>query len=140
MALLQACQGCDFYNANNPMYYCDNIIYWPVAEDIQNNAFNLSKIAYANYYNLSTRYTQGGPNSPSLTCLATAQEFYCAVAYPYCLDDVLDPHRSVCTNLCNIWKTNCPNEPYDIFCNNSVSTFCSFSVSLVASMIIALVM
>jgi hypothetical protein len=135
--LVFTANACATYQSNNPAFYCDNIVVWPVASDIQNNAWNLSKQAYVMYYNLKNKYLDPNQtNPPSLNCLAVAQQMYCAYMFPYCLDDVNQPHRGVCANYCGIWANRCPYEDYATFCTNPPTTFCSDSPYLLISMFI----
>lgn len=123
--------ACSDYEANNPAFYCDDIVHWPVSSSVQSSAWTLNKKAYSLYFDLKTRYLdKNDTNAPSLSCLAVARQFYCAYSFPYCKDSVNEPERGVCTFLCDIWKNRCPDEPYDIFCKNKASTDCSFSVLL----------
>ena len=123
--------ACSDYEPNNPAFYCDDIVHWPVSSSVQSSAWALNKKAYSLYFDLKTRYLdKNDTNSPSLSCLAVARQFYCAYSFPYCKDDVNEPERGVCTFLCDIWKNRCPDEPYNIYCKNKASTDCSFSVFL----------
>lgn len=140
MALLISSEACATYEPNNPAYYCDDIVLWPVATDIQENAWTYTKKAFSLYHDLKTRYLEGSANSPSLSCLAVAREFYCAYSFPYCADDINESKRGVCSFLCQIWKDRCPNEDYETFCANSVGTQCSFSEFLIITMAVGLLL
>ncbi|OMJ82534.1 hypothetical protein SteCoe_16765 [Stentor coeruleus] len=139
LLLIVTSSACEVYEPNNPNYYCDDIVRWPVAVDVQENAWALNKKAYSLYYDLKTRYLESNDtNAPSLSCLAVAREFFCAYSFPFCLDDVNEPKRGVCSFFCDIWATRCPNEEYDLYCKNKASTDCSFSVALMTSVIVYL--
>ena len=134
--LVIGCRSCASYNGGNPAFYCDSIILWPVASDIQANAWELNKEAYQLYYAVKTKYlNESDPFAPTLACLAVAREFFCAYKFPYCKDDINYPHNGVCTNLCNIYKKRCPYEEFDLYCSNSPSSFCSFGSIIIISLV-----
>ena len=89
------------------------------------------------YFTLKEKYLAGNSTTD---CLAVAREFYCAYSYPYCLDDVNDPHRGVCQNLCSIWASRCPNEEYNLFCENAPTTDCSKAQYFIISILLALML
>lgn len=131
MLCLGMISACSDYVANNPAFYCDDIVQWPVSSRVQSNAWTLNKQAYSLYFDLKTRYLDNNDtNAPSLSCLAVARQFFCAYSFPYCKDDINESERGVCSFLCDIWKNRCPDEPYDLYCKNKASTDCSFSVYL----------
>ena len=135
LSLVHLGGACKDYEANNPRFYCDDIVKWQVSSETQESAWALNKKAYSLYYDLKTRYVENSNSSaPSLSCLAVAREFFCAYSFPYCKDEINDPERGVCTFLCDIFKKRCPDEPHDTYCKNSRSTDCSYSGMLVAGL------
>lgn len=133
--LLSPALSCKDYEANNPRFYCDDIVKWQVSTDTQENAWALNKQAYSLYYDLKTRYVENSNSSaPSLSCLAVAREFFCAYSFPYCKDEINDSKRGVCTFLCDIFKKRCPDEDHEKYCKNSKSTDCSYSRVLSAGL------
>ena len=127
---------CDQYSAQDPPLYCDNQVTWTISHDL--DPWTQSHKAYQLYYNMKVRYLAQDADSPSLDCLAIAQEFYCAYSFPYCDTDA-DPSRGVCSFLCALYRDRCPGEPYDFFCNNTQSTKCASGRDMLVGLIIGLI-
>ena len=121
---------CVDYTANNPAFYCDDIVTWSVSKEVQEDNFNRSNDAFKLYYDLKTKYLARADSSddPKLECLAVAREFFCAYKFPYCTTD--EPERGVCEFLCDIWRDRCPGEEYKTYCENSETERCSSSLLL----------
>lgn len=117
--------ACYDYQANNPPLYCDNQVSWSISDTL--DPWVQSHQAFQHYHRLKESYLAQNDSSPTLDCLAIAQQFYCAYEFPYC-DSEEEPTRGVCSFLCDLYKTRCPADDYDYFCANREDIKCSFSL------------
>lgn len=122
---------CYTYEAQDPPLYCDNQVTWSIADTL--DPWTQSHRAFQLYHKMKEAYLAANDTSPSIDCLAIAQKFYCAYAFPYC-DSDSEPSRGICTFLCDLYSSRCPADDYDFFCSTSESTRCSSSVYLLTSL------
>lgn len=104
---------------------------WDVSPAVWRTRFERNNQALQYYYYMRDRYNSNEANKPSKDCLAIAREFFCAYSFPYCDSDD-DPERGVCSFLCDIFESRCPDEDSSVYCDNSENSRCSSGVALAA--------
>jgi len=122
--LLLLSATCYDYQARDPPLYCDNQVTWSISDTL--DPWVQSHQAFQHYHRLKEAYLASNGTSPTVDCLAIAQQFYCAHQFPYC-DSEQEPSRGVCSFLCELYKLRCPAEDYDYFCATKEDVKCSFS-------------
>lgn len=124
VTFLRASATCYEYQARDPPLYCDNQVSWSVSDTL--DPWVQSHNAFQRYHRLKEAYLASEGSSPTVDCLAIAQQFYCAFEFPYC-DSEQDSRRGVCSFLCELYQQRCPAEDYDYFCAAKEDVKCSLS-------------